>query len=90
MLPFGLSLAVGFLATAILVVNNVRDLDTDQRAGKRTLAVRIGRDRTRRFYAALVAAAFVAVPVTLIAADGPAWGFWRWAQHRLPDARSQR
>ena len=73
-LPFGLSLAIGFLATAILVVNNVRDLDTDQRAGKRTLAVRIGRDRTRRFYAALVAAAFVAVPVTLIAADGPAWG----------------
>src|SRR5919199_1914161 len=39
-LPFGLSLAVGFLATAILVVNNVRDVDTDRRAGKRTLAVR--------------------------------------------------
>ena len=42
-LPFGLSLAVGFLATAILVVNNVRDIDTDRRAGKRTLAVRLGR-----------------------------------------------
>ena len=42
-LPFGLSLAVGFLATAILVVNNVRDLDTDRRAGKLTLAVRLGR-----------------------------------------------
>ena len=64
-LPFGLSLAVGFLATAILVVNNVRDLDTDRRAGKRTLAVRIGRRRTRRLYATLIAAAFVAVPVTL-------------------------
>ncbi|MGH2925468.1 MAG: 1,4-dihydroxy-2-naphthoate polyprenyltransferase [Solirubrobacterales bacterium] len=73
-LPFGLSLAVGFLATAILVVNNVRDLDTDRRAGKTTLAVRIGRARTRRLYAALIAVAFVAVPVTLLATGGPAWG----------------
>jgi 1,4-dihydroxy-2-naphthoate octaprenyltransferase len=73
-LPFGLSLAVGFLVTAILVVNNVRDIETDQRAGKRTLAVRIGRPRTRQLYAALLAAAFVAVPVTLLATGGPAWG----------------
>ena len=42
-LPLGLSIAVGFLATAILVVNNVRDIETDRRAGKSTLAVRIGR-----------------------------------------------
>src|SRR5207247_10538894 len=54
-LPFGLSLSVGFLVTAILVVNNVRDLETDRRAGKRTLAVRIGRRRTRVLYAALLA-----------------------------------
>jgi 1,4-dihydroxy-2-naphthoate octaprenyltransferase len=73
-LPFGLSLAVGFLATAILVVNNVRDLETDRRAGKLTLAVRVGRERTQRLYALLVAAAFVAVPVVLLATDGPAWG----------------
>jgi 1,4-dihydroxy-2-naphthoate octaprenyltransferase len=73
-LPFGLSVAVGFLATAILVVNNVRDIDTDRRAGKLTLAVRIGRERTRRLYALLIAAAFLVVPVTLIAAVGPAWG----------------
>ncbi len=73
-LPFGLSFAVGFLATAILVVNNVRDLDTDRRAGKMTLAVRLGRRRTRSLYALLIAAAFVAVPITLLAADGPAWG----------------
>ncbi|MGH2965166.1 MAG: 1,4-dihydroxy-2-naphthoate polyprenyltransferase [Solirubrobacterales bacterium] len=73
-LPFGLSLAVGFLVTAILVVNNVRDIETDQRAGKRTLAVRMGRQRTRRLYAVLLAAAFVAVPVSLLAAGGPAWG----------------
>ena len=73
-LPFGLSLAVGFLATAILVVNNVRDLETDRRAGKMTLAVRFGRPRTRSLYALLIVAAFAAVPITLLAADGPAWG----------------
>jgi 1,4-dihydroxy-2-naphthoate polyprenyltransferase len=72
-LPFGLSLAVGFLATAILVVNNVRDLETDRRAGKMTLAVRLGRERTRRLYALLVVAAFATVPIALLFADGPAW-----------------
>ncbi|HEY7151724.1 MAG TPA: 1,4-dihydroxy-2-naphthoate polyprenyltransferase [Solirubrobacterales bacterium] len=73
-LPFGLSLAVGFLVTAILVVNNVRDIETDQRAGKRTLAVRIGRRRTRQLYAGLLAAAFLAVPITLAATGESAWG----------------
>jgi 1,4-dihydroxy-2-naphthoate octaprenyltransferase len=73
-LPLGLSLGVGFLATAILVVNNVRDLETDRRAGKMTLAVRLGRQRTRTLYALLIVAAFAAVPITLLAADGPAWG----------------
>ena len=47
-LPFWLSISVGLLSTAILVVNNVRDIETDRRAGKRTLAVRLGRERTRR------------------------------------------
>ena len=40
---FVLAVPVGLLAAAILVVNNVRDLETDRRAGKRTLAVRLGR-----------------------------------------------
>jgi len=56
------SLAIGFLAAAILVVNNVRDVDTDRAAGKRTIAVRLGRDRARFLHPALVAAA-AAVPV---------------------------
>jgi 1,4-dihydroxy-2-naphthoate octaprenyltransferase len=73
-LPFALSLPVGFLATAILVVNNVRDIDTDRRTGKRTLAVRLGRARARVLYAGLLLAAYVALPVGLLAADGPAWG----------------
>ncbi len=72
-LPFGLSIAVGFLATAILVVNNVRDIDTDRRAHKNTLAVRIGRDRARSLYLTLVASAYLVVPVTLLAGGGPCW-----------------
>ena len=45
--PLALSLAVpvGLLSAGILMVNNIRDLDTDRRAGKRTLAVRLGRHR---------------------------------------------
>ena len=39
---FALAVPVGLLASAILVVNNFRDIDTDRRAGKRTLAVRLG------------------------------------------------
>ena len=70
-LPFGLSVAVGFLSTAILVVNNVRDIETDRRAGKRTLAVRLGRDGTRRLYLALVGGAYLALLITLAAKGGP-------------------
>ena len=47
------AVAVGLLACAILVVNNLRDIPTDTTAGKRTLAVRLGDRGTRRLYAAL-------------------------------------
>jgi 1,4-dihydroxy-2-naphthoate octaprenyltransferase len=50
---------VGFLATALLVVNNLRDIESDTKAGKKTLAVRLGAQATRRFYSGLVAGAFV-------------------------------
>jgi 1,4-dihydroxy-2-naphthoate polyprenyltransferase len=56
--------AMGFLATAILVLNNLRDIDTDAAAGKRTLATRIGRTGTRWMLVALLAAAF-AVPLVV-------------------------
>ena len=62
---FALAVPVGLLAAAILVVNNVRDLETDRRAGKRTLAVRLGRQRTRTLYAAMLAAAYVALAVLI-------------------------
>ena len=72
-LPFGLSVAVGCLATAILVVNNVRDIDTDRRAGKNTLAVRLGRPGARRLYVGLVVAAYLALINVLLGNDGPWW-----------------
>src|SRR5439155_2659323 len=60
---FALAVPVGLIASAILVVNNVRDLETDRRAGKRTLAVRLGRRRTRTMYAAMLAAAYLFLAV---------------------------
>lgn len=64
------SLPIGCLATAVLVVNNLRDIPTDRRAGKRTLAVRIGERATRLEYLALLTLAFLTVPV--LAVDGGA------------------
>lgn len=66
-LAFVASLPVGFLVTAILVVNNLRDIPTDAAAGKRTMAVRLGDRGTRWEYALLVAGAYV-VPLVLWAA----------------------
>jgi 1,4-dihydroxy-2-naphthoate octaprenyltransferase len=68
-LPLGLSIAVGFVATAILVVNNVRDIETDRRAGKMTLAVRMGRQNAVVLYRCLVLGAFVVLPIALIAGE---------------------
>lgn len=58
--------AMGCLATAILVLNNLRDIDTDVAAGKRTLATRIGRQPTLVLLVVLVCAAF-AIPIVLLA-----------------------
>lgn len=55
---------VGLLATAILVVNNLRDIPTDAATGKRTLAVRLGPGGARRLFAALLAGAALGTVVT--------------------------
>jgi 1,4-dihydroxy-2-naphthoate octaprenyltransferase len=62
LLAFGAALPVGFLATALLVVNNLRDIPSDTVAGKRTLAVRIGDRKTRWLYVGLLVGAVVVVP----------------------------
>ena len=54
-------------------MNNVRDIDTDRRAGKRTLAVRIGRDASRGLYLGLIAGAYAALILTLALNGGPWW-----------------
>ncbi len=71
-LGFAAAVPVGCLVTAILVVNNLRDVEADARAGKRTLAVRFGPGFARREYAALWVLAF-AVPVGLVVAGGVGW-----------------
>jgi 1,4-dihydroxy-2-naphthoate octaprenyltransferase len=68
-----LAVPVGLLASAILVVNNVRDLETDRRAGKRTLAVRLGRERTRRLYVAMLGAAFLTAPLPWVLGSLSPW-----------------
>ncbi len=64
-----LAVPIGMLVTAILVANNVRDLDGDRSAGKRTLAVILGGKRTRRLYGILVYGAFA----TLTVCGAAAW-----------------
>jgi 1,4-dihydroxy-2-naphthoate octaprenyltransferase len=76
---FALAVPVGLLVTAILVVNNIRDMDTDRRAGKRTLAVRLGRERARAEYTLLLVIAFVVLaPIAAIeiADSGSASALW--------------
>ena len=64
---------IGVLACAILVANNLRDIPTDQVAGKMTLAVRLGDPRTRALYVLLVLAALVAL--VGVALDTTWWAF---------------
>jgi len=63
---------VGMTVTAILTVNNLRDIETDRRTGKRTLAVRLGDRATRWQFTALVLGPYVALPA-LAAAVSSLW-----------------
>jgi 1,4-dihydroxy-2-naphthoate octaprenyltransferase len=66
-----LAIPVGMLVTAILVVNNYRDIATDAAAGKRTLAVILGRKRTRFLFAWLVYGAYPLIVVFAMAGWTP-------------------
>lgn len=67
------AIPVGTLITAILVVNNVRDIATDAAAGKRTLAVRFGRRGALLEYALLLSAAYLVPPALFLAGRLDAW-----------------
>lgn len=62
-----LGAVMGSLAAAILMANNIRDLETDERAGKRTLAVMIGPDRARRLYSVLLIGPFALIAIAAAA-----------------------
>ena len=62
-LAVGAAVPVGLLACAILLVNNLRDVDSDRDVGKRTLAVRVGKARTRVLYRASIVLSFLTVVV---------------------------
>jgi 1,4-dihydroxy-2-naphthoate octaprenyltransferase len=67
--------ACGALSCAILVANNLRDIETDQQAGKRTLAVVLGDSRTRELYRSCFLVAY-AMPVAMtIVASGPEYAY---------------
>jgi len=75
---FVCAVPVGLLASAILVVNNIRDLETDRRAGKRTLAVRLGLRRTRTLYTAMIACAFLTAPLPWVLGSMTPWLLLTW------------
>ncbi len=69
-LAVGAAVPVGLLACAILLVNNLRDVDSDRAVGKRTLAVRVGKSRARTLYRASIVLSLLAVLV--LAVEAPA------------------
>jgi 1,4-dihydroxy-2-naphthoate polyprenyltransferase len=73
-----LAVPIGFLATAILVINNLRDRDTDTRAGKRTLVVIIGTESGRRLFVLLIVGAFLIVAGIVVARIGTGWLILAW------------
>ncbi len=75
---FALAVPVGLIAAGILVVNNFRDVESDRRAGKRTLAVRLGRRRTRVMFAVILYLAYVLAPVSWIFGPLKPWLFLSW------------
>ncbi|HKR98268.1 MAG TPA: 1,4-dihydroxy-2-naphthoate polyprenyltransferase [Candidatus Dormibacteraeota bacterium] len=66
-------IAMGCFACSILLLNNIRDVDTDSAAGKRTLAVRIGRTRARTLLFVLVLVAYAAPVAAVASGRATAW-----------------
>jgi 1,4-dihydroxy-2-naphthoate polyprenyltransferase len=78
-LAFEVAVPIGLLAASILMVNNIRDIDTDRRAGKRTLAVRLGRSRARSLFVKTVLFAYTVVALIVLTGEGEPWLLLSWA-----------
>ncbi len=79
-----MTLPPGLVITAILVVNNLRDLELDRKGGKSTLAVRLGERATKGEYLALMIAAYLVLPVAAAIGVVPWWSLLAWLS--LPPA----
>ena len=71
MLAVVAAIGVGCIASAIMVVNNLRDIATDQAAGKRTLAVRLGEGRTKQLYRVLTVAGVLGCLLVAVVEEDP-------------------
>jgi 1,4-dihydroxy-2-naphthoate octaprenyltransferase len=78
------SIPVGLLTVAILVINNLRDIETDRQTGKRTLAVLIGPKATRFEYVLLLASAYAVPSLFWLSGWSSAWAMMSWLS--LPPA----
>ena len=72
------SVPMGFLATAILVVNNLRDIATDRATGKKTVAVRLGRAGAQGEYFGLIAGAYLTPLLMFITGVASGWVLLSW------------
>lgn len=78
-----MSLPVGLIITAILVVNNLRDLENDRKAGKHTLAVRLGERGTRMEYLVCMVSAYLILPLAAFFGIIPWMALLAWASSPL-------
>jgi 1,4-dihydroxy-2-naphthoate octaprenyltransferase len=69
----------GLIITAILVVNNLRDLENDRKAGKRTLAVLLGAQMAKRQYVLCMVVAYLVLPVAVFIGLIPGFSLLAWA-----------
>lgn len=81
---WALGCAAGFMACALLVTNNLRDIPGDSLVGKRTLAVRLGDRRTRSLFVALIMATFASVLVVAMSRPGALFGLVAIVAARRP------
>jgi 1,4-dihydroxy-2-naphthoate octaprenyltransferase len=73
-----MAIPVGLIVTAILVVNNLRDLENDRKAGKHTLAVQLGERGAKIEYILLMIAAYLIVPVLVVMKIVPVGAMLSW------------